>query len=65
VDEAEAAAGLAAAGVPRWLVGVIMGLYAMSKAGRASRVSGDVERVLGRPATPFARYASECAGAYV
>jgi uncharacterized protein YbjT (DUF2867 family) len=65
VDEAEAAAGLAAAGVPRWLVGVIMELYAMSKAGRASRVSGDVERVLGRPATPFARYSSECAGAYV
>ncbi len=59
VPEADARRAMLGAGLPPWLTEVIMELYAMSKAGGASRLSPDVERVLGRPPTSFADYARE------
>ena len=57
VPESQARRAMLDAGLPPWLIQVILELYAMSKAGAASRVSVDVERVLSRAPTSFAEYA--------
>lgn len=57
--EEEARAALAGAGFPARRVERLIGFYRLVRAGFCAPVSGDVERVLGRPATPLARFAQE------
>jgi uncharacterized protein YbjT (DUF2867 family) len=59
---AEAAArGMVAGGLPRAFVEALMARYAR---GGEARVTGDVERVLGRPALTFAQWAAEHAAEF-
>jgi uncharacterized protein YbjT (DUF2867 family) len=51
------AAGLAAGGVPRDVIDVLVDLFGTVLDGRNTEVAGGVERVLGRPARDFADYA--------
>lgn len=51
------AAGLAADGVPRYIVDFLADLFATVLDGRNTEVADGVERVLGRPARDFADYA--------
>ncbi|HEX2189982.1 MAG TPA: SDR family oxidoreductase [Longimicrobiaceae bacterium] len=57
--EEEARAALAGAGFPARRVERLIGFYRLVRAGFCAPVSGDVERVLGRPPTPFTRFADE------
>lgn len=62
-DEA-AAAGLSQAGLPDWLVGDLVALGQMARAGYMARVSPDVEELLGRPPRSFADFAADHRSAF-
>jgi len=53
-----------AAGMPGWNAAALVELYGVFAAGRHSRVTDDVERVLGRPPISFERFARENAAAF-
>lgn len=63
-DEEEARAALDAAGYSPERVERLIGFYRLVRAGFCAPVSSDVERVLGRPATPFSRFAERSAGSW-
>jgi uncharacterized protein YbjT (DUF2867 family) len=63
-DEEEARAALDAAGYSPERAERLIGFYRLVRAGFCAPVSGDVERVLGRPATPFSRFAERHAAAW-
>lgn len=52
IDDAEAEARLAAAGLPAAFIPSMLGFYAAYRAGWSGTPSGDIERLAGRPATP-------------
>ena len=60
----ETRATLVAAGMSPWLVDIVMDLYAFSARGGAERVSGEVERLLGRAPKSFAAFVAENAAAF-
>lgn len=61
----EAALGaMLQAGMPEWNAKAVNELYGVFAAGKAAQVTGDVERLSGHPATPFARFAKDFAGAF-
>ena len=62
VPPAEFVAGAVAAGVPPEDAAALADLFVEVLDGRNASVSGDVERVLGRPATDFAEFARRTAG---
>ena len=62
IDEDTARAELARAGFPPPWVERLVGFYRLLRAGLCAPVTGDVERVLGRPPIPFARFAAEHSG---
>jgi hypothetical protein len=47
-----------------WLTDIVMELYDFSARGGAERVSGEVERLLGRTPTSFAAFVAENAAAF-
>ena len=61
VPPAEFVAGAVAAGVPAEEAEALADLFVKVLDGRNASVSGDVERVLGRPATDFAAFARRAA----
>jgi uncharacterized protein YbjT (DUF2867 family) len=57
--EERARAELSAAGFSAQRIERLIGFYRLIRQGFCAPVSGDVERVLGRPATPFSRFADD------
>lgn len=64
VDDDAFRAAMGGMGWDRGYLEALVGLFGMSRAGAAAPVSPDVERVLGRPATPFAQFAADHADAW-
>jgi uncharacterized protein YbjT (DUF2867 family) len=64
VPDAAFRSALATAGTPPAQVEYMATLFAGVRAGLAARVTGDVEAVLGRPATSFAAFARREAGSW-
>jgi hypothetical protein len=64
VSDDDVASALRRAGAPGWNVDGLVELWRdVYRAGLAAAVAPDVEAVLGRPATPFARFARDHARA--
>lgn len=59
--EAEARKTLLDQGISRWLVTVLLELYAISREGMAARVSSAIQEVLGRPPISFRQFATDYA----
>jgi uncharacterized protein YbjT (DUF2867 family) len=59
VPENAARDGMRQAGVPEWLIEVIMELHAINKQNRWSIVTSDIEKVTGAAATPFGQFARD------
>jgi uncharacterized protein YbjT (DUF2867 family) len=51
-------------GVPAEYADLLVGLFGAARAGLSSQVSGDVERVAGRPPRSFAAFARDAADAW-
>lgn len=65
LDDEQVAAALRQAGVPDWNVDGLVELWEhVYRSGVASVVAPDVEAVLGRPATPFRRFAEDHRSAF-
>jgi hypothetical protein len=63
-DEVEAATqGMVAQGIPRPFVEALMARYSRDL-GRPAQVTGEVERILGRPARTYARWVRDHAAAF-
>lgn len=60
--EAQQRTGLAAAGLPAWLVDTVAGFQAALRAGAFDLVSGDVERLSGKPAESPAEFLKRSLG---
>jgi uncharacterized protein YbjT (DUF2867 family) len=59
VPEAAARDGMLQAGLPQWQVDALIDLHAASKQNRWAAVTSDIEKVTGKPATPFAQFARD------
>jgi uncharacterized protein YbjT (DUF2867 family) len=59
VPEAAAREGMLQAGLPQWQVDALIELHAASKQNRWAAVTSDIEKVTGKPATPFAQFARD------
>ncbi|MDP9254766.1 MAG: SDR family oxidoreductase [Verrucomicrobiota bacterium] len=59
VPEATARDGMLQAGLPQWQVDALMDLHATYKQNRWTTVTSDIEKVTGKPATPFAQFARD------
>jgi uncharacterized protein YbjT (DUF2867 family) len=55
---------MAGFGAPEWMIQSLDELYAAYRSGYGSEVSGDVAKVIGRPAIPFAQFARDFASAF-
>ena len=64
LSDAEARAGLAHTGMPPALIDALVTLWREVREGQVSVVTGDVERITGRPPTGFPRWAEENAAAF-
>lgn len=64
VAPADARAGMKAAGMDDWTIDLLLSLSAYVRAGAAARVTGEVERLTGRPPRDFADFARENADAW-
>lgn len=63
-EPGETRATLLTLGMSPWLADIVMELYDFSARGGAERVSGEVERLLGRAPTSFAAFVAENAAAF-
>jgi len=54
---------LTSMGMPAWMAEGLDELYAFYRTGAGSKVTGDVEKLTGRPSIPFAQFAKDYAGA--
>jgi uncharacterized protein YbjT (DUF2867 family) len=64
VPEEAARQSMQGAGMPDWLIGAIMELFALNKAGYTAKVTDAVERVAGRKPRSFEAFAGDYAGAF-
>jgi len=59
VPESAARDGMLQAGLPQWQVDGLMELHAANKQNRWAAVTSDVEKVTGKPAISFAKFARD------
>src|SRR6266536_4049986 len=59
VPESAARDGMLQAGLPQWQVGALMELHAGNKQNRWATVTSDIEKVTGKSATAFTRFARD------
>jgi uncharacterized protein YbjT (DUF2867 family) len=59
VPESAARDAMLQAGIPNWLVELVMELHAINKESRWSAVTSDIEKVTGNPPTSFAQFARD------
>jgi uncharacterized protein YbjT (DUF2867 family) len=59
IPEEAARAGMLQAGLPPWLIDVVMELHAINKQSRWSMVTSDIEEATGNPATTFVQFARD------
>lgn len=64
VPEAAAKSAMEGMGAPDWMVGPMMELHAIDKAGYAAQPTATVQQLLGRPARPLAQFAQDHAAAF-
>ena len=59
VPESAARDGMLQAGLPQWQVDALMELHASNKQNRWAAVTSDIEKVTGKSATAFTRFARD------
>jgi (4-alkanoyl-5-oxo-2,5-dihydrofuran-3-yl)methyl phosphate reductase len=64
MSDEEARAQQATWGAPPAMVEARLSIFRAIREGRLAGITGDVERILGRPALDFGRWARENAGAF-
>ncbi|MBI5815132.1 MAG: SDR family oxidoreductase [Nitrospinae bacterium] len=64
IPESKAREGMAAMGIPDWMVDGLLELYAVNKAGHTATVTGDIKNITGKAARSFGDFAKDYAGAF-